>query len=171
MKIRIWIALVVCDRSVAGALQSGGRRLESDGGAMAKARADGLAHPGRVVTAHDPREAPDFGTASTSVLNIGAYAFQGASNTGDQFADDGNGYRYLIASTSGGYMAAPVQLPAGVMIDELGISSAPARRRPDARSLRRPAFGKPITIIGLTTSARTRCFVTAPAQEDLYFRE
>ena len=67
-------------------------------------------------------EAPDFGIADYSVVNIGAYEFVGAHSSGDQLADDGNGYRFLNATTSGGFLSAPVRLPSGVSIDGLTLS-------------------------------------------------
>src|SRR6476660_9134421 len=98
MKTRIWIALVAgagVSLAVSHRAAAAPNRMEE---LMAKARAEALAHPGRVVTANDARHAPDFGTQTVSVLNLEAYAFQGAS-AGDQFGDDGNGYRYLLATT------------------------------------------------------------------------
>lgn len=85
---------------------------------MEKARAQGS--PGKVVVQR-PGDAPLYGTG-TITLNVNAYAFQGANSSGDLIQDDGNGYRFLTASTSGGYLAAPVSLPPGIIIDSLGVS-------------------------------------------------
>ena len=50
-----------------------------------------------------------------------AYAFQsGISN--DQLLDDGNGRRYYGAPTADPYVAAPIQLPSGVMIYGIQLS-------------------------------------------------
>src|SRR5689334_11691155 len=125
---------------------------------MEKARTDALAHPGHVRRLGDPVETPQFGPG-TSVMDIDAYAFQGANNAGDQFGDDGNGYRFLMSTTSGGYMAAPVHLPSGVTIDALSLSWCAGPSGGLTMGLYDgQVFGQPITLIGsLTTSGVGSC--------------
>jgi hypothetical protein len=125
---------------------------------MARARAEALTRPARVATAADPG---DFGVNDDSTLAIDAYAFQGAQSAGDQFGDDGNGYRFLEATTSGGYIAAAVQLPSGVRIDNIGISVCSGTTGTLTLGLfDGGAFGDPITLVGsLTTGLLDMCYI------------
>jgi hypothetical protein len=85
---------------------------------IAQIRAESLAHPERAVSTNAPEA---YGLGQT-VVNIHAYAFQGLDSAGDVLADDGNGYRSLVSTTSGGYLAAPVQLPSGASIVYVAIN-------------------------------------------------
>jgi len=157
MKTRIWIALVAgmgVSLAISNPAAAVPNRMQE---LMARARADALARPARVATSAD---AGDFGVTDDSALAIDAYAFEGAQSAGDQFGDDGNGYRFLEATTSGGYIAAPVQLPSGAMIDFIGISlCAGATGDLTLGLFDGRAFGQPITLIGsLTTGALNTCF-------------
>jgi hypothetical protein len=68
------------------------------------------------------RPGPHFGTAAASAVNVHAYEFQGTDPYGDQISDDGNGFRYFRAAGSD-FLAAPVRLPSGVVIDSVEMSS------------------------------------------------
>jgi|GEM_PF-1313356 len=119
MKTRIWIALVAWTAVSLAVSHPAAAVPNRMAELMAKARATAASHPARVASSR--AELPQFG-ANSIVLNVGAYSFIGSQSGGDQFADDGNGYRFLLSTTSGGYMGAPVQLPAGAMIDAIGGS-------------------------------------------------
>lgn len=87
---------------------------------LVKARQDWIS-AGMPGTRETPGGAPKFGTTSETTVAVQAYAFQsGISN--DQLLDDGNGYRYYGAPTADPYIAAPLQLPSGVMIDSIALS-------------------------------------------------
>ena len=130
---------------------------------MARARAEAPTQASRVATSS--ADTPQGGLANNRTLNVDAYAFQGAQSAGDQFGDDGNGYRYLEASTSGGYMAAPVQIPSGAMIDAIGVSyCAGATGDLTIALFDGQVFGQPISLIGsLTTINVGNCFVQTNA--------
>jgi hypothetical protein len=124
---------------------------------MARARAEALARPAQIVTASG---GPGFGLSAASILNIDAYAFQGADTSGDRFVDDGNGYRYLAATTSGGFIAAPVRLPSGVAIAGIGINVCAGETGSLTVSLLDAGvLGHPISSIGsLATLGQSMCF-------------
>jgi S-layer homology domain len=63
---------------------------------------------------------PNWGVDEYEVYNVLAYDFQANTST-DLIMDDGNGYRYFGAP-SVPYMAAPVRLPAGVVITAISTS-------------------------------------------------
>jgi hypothetical protein len=134
---------------------------------MAEARAEGLAHPARVVTSR--QEMPAFEPGNV-IVNIGAYGFQGANIPGDQFSDDGNGYRYLTSSTSGGYMAAAVRVPGGAVIDLLEISAcAGPTGGLTVALLDGRAFGLPVSLLGsITTTTQGNCFLAGTTVDHLY---
>jgi len=67
---------------------------------------------------------PKFGTTDPETINVHAYAFK-ANTSSDLILDDGNGYRYFGAPGVP-YMAAPVQIPTGSVVDYLGISTCVA---------------------------------------------
>jgi S-layer homology domain len=56
-----------------------------------------------------------------STINVHSYAFRPTYST-DLVIDDGNGYRYLGPLPTSRWMAAPAQLPGGVVIERLGLS-------------------------------------------------
>jgi len=117
---------------------------------MGQARADAASRPVRVATSS--ADLPEFGTTSV-ILHAGAYAFIGSQSDGDQFADDGNGYRFLLSTTSGGYMGAPVQVPAGAVIDYIGMSVCSAMTGSMTVGLfDGEVFGNPVQLLGSTTS-------------------
>jgi len=64
---------------------------------------------------------PEFGTQDLDVLEVQAYAFQ-AGDSSDRIVDDGKGARYFAAAPTAPFMAAAVQLPAGVFIDAIGMA-------------------------------------------------
>src|SRR5262249_33193628 len=68
-----------------------------------------------------PSPQPEFGTDTTEIVNIHAYAFQ-ANTSSDLILDDGNGYRYFGAPAVP-FMAAQVQIPAGAELGYLAISA------------------------------------------------
>ena len=78
------------------------------------------ARPGTIRNAASPRRT-DFGVVDPTAVAVQAYAFQAATST-DLLVDDGNGYRYFGAAPSNPYLAAPVQIPSGVVIDGFGLS-------------------------------------------------
>jgi len=87
---------------------------------LVKARQDWIS-AGMPGTRETAGRAPAFGTTTDSTVAVQSYAFQsGISN--DQLLDDGNGYRYYGAPTADPYVAAPLQLPSGVMIDSIALS-------------------------------------------------
>lgn len=86
---------------------------------LAKVRQDWIA-AGRPDMNAKAAESPEFGTDAMTAVEVHAYAFQGGTST-DQIVDDGNGYRYFAASVNP-YMAAPVQVPTGVVIDFIKLS-------------------------------------------------
>jgi S-layer homology domain len=87
---------------------------------IAKIRQEALA-AGTVAVKTTSTDEPNFGTQDITAVEIQSYAFQpGISN--DLLLDDGNGYRYYGAATADPYMAAPVQIPTGVMIDFIKLS-------------------------------------------------
>jgi hypothetical protein len=63
---------------------------------------------------------PEWGTNNIEVVNVHAYEFQ-ANTTTNSIMDDGNGYRYF-GDEAVPYMAAPVRLPAGAVIQSIGFS-------------------------------------------------
>jgi len=134
---------------------------------MEQARADAASHPARVVTS--AADLPEFGTGS-AILNVGAYAFIGSQSEGDQFADDGNGYRFLLSTTSGGYMGAPVQVPAGAMIDGIGGSICAAMTGTMTVALfDGEVFGNPIQMLGsFTTFPNGLCYTEELSVNQLY---
>jgi hypothetical protein len=67
---------------------------------------------------------PKWGTNNIEVVNVHAYDFQ-ANTTTDLIMDDGNGYRYF-GDEAVPYMAAPVRLPAGALIDSIAVSHCSA---------------------------------------------
>jgi hypothetical protein len=69
---------------------------------------------------------PKFGTDTTEIVNVHAYAFQ-ANTSSDLILDDGNGYRYFGASGVP-FMAAKVQIPAGARLTYLDISACSVQR-------------------------------------------
>lgn len=77
---------------------------------------------GAIAQKDIPGDAPDTGPVLTSVLNVFSYEFQGTNPWGDHIADDGNGYRYFSAAGSE-FLSAPVQVPSGVEIESIQISS------------------------------------------------
>src|SRR5262249_23314296 len=80
---------------------------------------------GQVAVKTTSTDEPNFGTDSMTSVEIQSYAFQpGISN--DLLLDDGNGYRYYGAATGDPYMAAPVQIPTGVVIDAIKLSDCTA---------------------------------------------
>ena len=87
---------------------------------MRQARAAWLAAgaPGQ----KDDPSAPAFGVDSSSVLNVHSYEFQGNFPYGDHIADNGSGYRYFTSTVDSDFMSAPVQLPSGVIIENVRIS-------------------------------------------------
>jgi hypothetical protein len=58
---------------------------------------------------------------TSSAVNVHAYTFLPTYST-DLVVDDGNGYRYLGPSPVSRWMAAPLQLPTGVVIESLVFS-------------------------------------------------
>jgi hypothetical protein len=88
------------------------------------------------------------------------------SSNGDVVADDGNGYRYLTASTSGGYMGAVLQLPAGAMIDELGVNACTGATGDLTVGLFDDGIlGNPASLLGsLTTTTHGVCFFQTVGQ-------
>jgi len=60
-------------------------------------------------------------TISFETVNVHAYEFHANTST-DLIMDDGNGYRYFGAPAVP-YMAAPVRLPSGALIDEIRLSN------------------------------------------------
>jgi hypothetical protein len=140
--------------AASGTMLGASNRMEE---LMARARAEALARPAHIVTAADTAS---FGTDAASVVNIDAYAFQGANSAGDQFFDDGNGYRYLTATTSGGFIAAPVRLPSGVTIAGIGVNVCAGETGALTVSLLDAGIlGNPISLIGsLATVGQSMCF-------------
>src|SRR5262245_48659526 len=75
------------------------------------------------VTAGRPPQAsftPKWGVDSTEVVNVHSYDFH-ANTSSNRIMDDGNGYRYF-GDEAVPFMAAPVQVPAGVTLESLFIS-------------------------------------------------
>jgi hypothetical protein len=102
-------------------LLSSGLTLAADGstkdqmrGARQKALDAGVT--GQKGTAH-----PYYGTQDGTTVNVPSYEFQGTDPYNDQISDDGNGMRYFRANGSD-FLAAPVHLPSGVIIDYVEIS-------------------------------------------------
>jgi hypothetical protein len=62
-----------------------------------------------------------YGVLDQTMVNVHAYAFQPTYST-DLLMEDGNGYRYFGEPPVSAWMAAPVQLPTGVMIDAISLS-------------------------------------------------
>ena len=87
---------------------------------LAKVRQDWIA-AGRPDMSAKAIESPEFGTDSVTAVEVQAYAFQGGTST-DEIVDDGSGYRYFSLSVNP-YMAAPVQIPTGVVIDFIKFSA------------------------------------------------
>lgn len=76
------------------------------------------------VAAGKPRTAslePKLDIEGYEYLNVHAYQFQANQST-DLIMDDGNGYRYF-GGPAVPYMAAPVTLPPGALLDTITISS------------------------------------------------
>ncbi len=91
---------------------------------LVKARQDWIS-AGMPGPRHSAVEEPEFGTTSLTAVALQAYAFQsGISN--DQLLDDGSGRRYYGAPTADPYVSAPIQLPSGVMIDDISLSGCAA---------------------------------------------
>ena len=87
---------------------------------IAKIRQEAMA-AGTFAPKTTSTDEPNFGTSSMTAVEVQSYAFQpGISN--DLVLDDGNGYRYYGAPTADPYMAAPVQIPTGVIIDAIKLS-------------------------------------------------
>jgi S-layer homology domain len=124
---------------------------------MARARSEALAHPSTIVTAPTPDA---FGIDAASVINLDAYEFQGADSAGDQFFDDGNGYRYLSATTSGGFIAAPARVPSGVVLLGIGVNVCAGETGSLTASLVDGGIlGNPISLVGsVTTVGQSMCF-------------
>jgi S-layer homology domain len=80
-----------------------------------------LAIPGQAVASSVSKEAEAYGTEDPGYVNVHAYAFQPTYST-DLITEDGNGYRYFGAPPVSAWMAAPVQLPSGVVIERIGFS-------------------------------------------------
>lgn len=125
---------------------------------IAQVRTESLAHPERAAAALPQA----FGTGET-VVNIDTYAFQGAQSAGDVLSDDGNGYRFLVSTTSGGYLAAPVQIPSGARIENMGVNfCVGATGALTVGLFDGNANGQPISLIGgFTTISQSGCFETA----------
>ena len=135
---------------------------------MEQARANAASHPARVATS--PAELPQFGTTPL-IVHVGAYSFIGSQSAGDQLADDGNGYRFLLETTSGGYLGAPVQVPAGAMIDMLGGSICTGGTGSMTVALfDGETFGNLAVMLGsFTTSSNTgSCFIEETSVDQLY---
>src|SRR5262245_26592954 len=87
---------------------------------IAKIQQDAAAS-GIVAVKTTSTDEPNFGTTWDTAVQVQSYAFQpGISN--DLLLDDGNGYRYYGEATADPYMAAPVQIPTGVVIDYIKLS-------------------------------------------------
>lgn len=126
---------------------------------MTRARAEALASRAGVVTSASSPNSPDYGTADLISVNIGAYAFQGANSLGDQLSDDGNGYRFLAATTSGGYIAAPVTIPTGVTIEHLTINLCSSPSGDLTVALFDAGWlGQPISLISSLTTVPNGCY-------------
>jgi hypothetical protein len=69
---------------------------------------------------------PKFGVQDLEYVNVHAYAFQ-ANTSSDLINDDGNGYRYFGAPAVP-FMAAPIQVPAGAVLNSLTISACTAHQ-------------------------------------------
>ncbi len=65
---------------------------------------------------------PDFGTASYEVLSLSSYAFTAGREAGALTGTDDNGYGYVWATGgTGPYFVASVAIPAGAVIDWIGL--------------------------------------------------
>jgi len=123
---------------------------------MERARAEARSRPARIVKAGDA-PAPEFGTNATSVVNVNAYEFQGANAPGDNFFDDGNGYRYLTAASSG-FIAAPLRLPSGVTVLEMSVNlCAPGTGTLTAAIVDAHSVGDPIESLGSIVAGSSGC--------------
>ena len=153
-RLAAYAAALLLAVATAGPAAAASSRMEE---LVARARAESLAHPSLVVRAGDEAA---FGIDAASVVNLDAYAFQGANTAGDQFVDDGNGYRYLSATTSGGFIAAPVRLPSGVTILGIGVNVCAGETGSLTISLLDAGIlGNPISLIGsVTTLGASMCF-------------
>ena len=134
---------------------------------MEQARANAAAHPARVATSS--AELPQVDPTGV-IRHLGAYAFIGSQSDGDQLADDGNGYRFLLSTTSGGYLGAPVQIPAGAMIDSIGGSICSGTTGTMTVGLfDGEVFGAPVVLLGsFTTDPNNLCDVEESAVNQLY---
>ena len=91
---------------------------------VAKFHRDWIA-AGRPATAAATLE-PKFGIQQQEYINVHSYAFQ-ANTSSDLILDDGNGYRYFGAPAVP-FMAAPIQIPSGVILNSLTISACTAHQ-------------------------------------------
>src|SRR5262245_47491789 len=69
---------------------------------------------------------PKFGIQQPEYINVQSYAFQ-ANTSSDLILDDGNGYRYF-GTINVPFMAAPIQVPSGVILNSLTISACTAHQ-------------------------------------------
>ncbi len=105
-------------------------------------------------------QSPDFGTQDFDILEVQAYAFQ-AGNSSDLILDDGKGARYFGTAPASPFMAAAVQLPAGVFIDAIGMAFCTAANGDLAATLWDDSFiaGPPPTNLGSFTAPGPGCGV------------
>lgn len=88
------------------------------------ARRAAAAVAGHAVAKKAPR--PDFGTASSTVINVPSFAFQGNEPATDQILQDGFFFRYFAADGSAGMIAPVVGIPSGVVIDGVSVNNCSA---------------------------------------------
>jgi hypothetical protein len=79
---------------------------------------------GRPQVGTKAAQAPEWGNISKEYMNVHAYEFHANTST-DLIMDDGNGYRYFGAPAAP-YMAAPVRLPSGAVVESINLSNCVA---------------------------------------------
>lgn len=143
---------------------------------LVKARLDWIA-AGKHGPKEKSTEVPNFGTTAETAVEVQSYAFQAGIST-DVLLDDGNAYRYFGVANDP-YIAAPVQIPTGVMIDFIKLSDCDVNDGDLVMSLNDgQANGNPATSLAVLNSVRGGCgtdsapvnyLYTQSAHHPLYF--
>jgi S-layer homology domain len=120
--LAVWAAMIVLALPAAAA--RGADEKPTNREQLARFHSDWIA-AGRPAAGTATLE-PKFGIQEPEYINIHAYAFQ-ANTLSDLILDDGNGYRYFGA-TAVPFMAAPVQVPSGAVLESLTLSACSAHQ-------------------------------------------